>query len=88
MYLQQILSLYENASGQMINKDRTAAMFSKNTPTQVKSRFLVELGISQTTTNDRYMGCLCILANQEGKKKEYVKQKVWTRIQGWQEKLL
>jgi hypothetical protein len=88
MHLQQILSLYENASGQMINKDKTAAMFSKNTPTQVKSRILAELGISHTTTNDRYLGLPVHIGKLRRKSFEYIKQKVWTRIQGWQEKLL
>ena len=39
-HLQYILSLYEEASGQMINKDKTAVMYSSNTPTNVKMQIM------------------------------------------------
>jgi hypothetical protein len=43
--LHNILNLYENASGQMINKDKIAAMFSLNTSEQNKNQMLIELSI-------------------------------------------
>jgi hypothetical protein len=49
---------------------------------------LAELGISHTTTNDRYLGLPVHIGKLRRKSFEYIKQKVWTRIQGWQEKLL
>ena len=39
-HLQYIMSLYEEASGQMINKDKTAVMYSSNTPTNVKMQIM------------------------------------------------
>jgi hypothetical protein len=50
----------------MINKDKTTAMFRKKTlQHKVKSRILVELGISHTATNDRYLGLPVHIGNQE-----------------------
>ena len=43
--LQEILSLYEDASGQMINKDKFAIMFSKGTSNLAKRNFKLSLQI-------------------------------------------
>jgi hypothetical protein len=42
--LQQILALYESQSGQMINKDKSSAMFSKGTNRRAKQEVLGVLG--------------------------------------------
>ena len=41
--LQSILSIYEGASGQVINKDKSAVMFSKGTSNVAKRHFLNSL---------------------------------------------
>jgi hypothetical protein len=43
--LQEILALYEAQSGQMINKDKSSALFSKGTRFRTKSAVLQGLGI-------------------------------------------
>lgn len=54
--LQHILELYEDASGQMINKEKTTTMFSPKTNEEVKNQMLAELGIVQIVRNDKYLG--------------------------------
>jgi hypothetical protein len=57
-HLQNILSLYEDCSGQTINKDKSLAMFSKNTKNAEKSQVMSVLNISTEAYNEKCLG-LC-----------------------------
>jgi hypothetical protein len=65
-HVQNILSLYENCSGQTINKDKSSSiMFSKNTREEVKLALMTELDIGSEARNDKYVGnkpslCACM----------------------------
>ena len=86
--LNEILALYESQSGQMINKDKSAAMFSKGTKESAKQAVLGELGIPRESRNERYLGLPCHLGASKQKEFEYLKEKIWQRIQGWKERFL
>ena len=80
--LQDILDLYECCSGQMINKAKSAVLFSRNTNTHRRADVCALLQISKETLNERYLG----LPAQVGKSKietfAYIKDRIWQRIQG------
>jgi hypothetical protein len=63
-HLQQILSLYESVSGQMINKDKTAAMFSKNAPAHVKEQIMASSGSTRRHEMTNIWGYQFISENQ------------------------
>jgi hypothetical protein len=81
--LQSILRLYEVASGQMINKDKSAVMFSKGTSNAAKRRFLSTLNISAEAYNERYPGLPVYLSKSKSKSFAYLLDRVWQKIQGW-----
>jgi hypothetical protein len=54
--LQEILQLYEECSGQMINRDKSAIMFSPNTGLSDWARVMQTLDFQKQTMNDRYLG--------------------------------
>ena len=54
--LQDILDLYECCSGQMINKTKSAVLFSRNTNAHRKSEVCDLLQITKETMNERYLG--------------------------------
>jgi hypothetical protein len=55
-HLQHILSLYEDCSGQIINKDKSSIMFSKNTNEVVRGSIMETLGIRSEAGNEKYLG--------------------------------
>ena len=54
--LLQILTQYEAASGQQINKSKSAITFSKKTPTAMKEETKLILGISKEGGEGKYLG--------------------------------
>jgi hypothetical protein len=55
--LQRILHLYEEVSGQMINKDKMTVMFSPNTTEEIKKQVLTELNITRLASNENIWAC-------------------------------
>jgi hypothetical protein len=86
--LQGILDLYAECSGQVINKDKSAIMFSKNTSAGSKAEVKSQLGISRESFNDKYLGLPIHVGNNKSQIFSYLKERVWQRIQGWKEKML
>jgi len=86
--LQSILRLYEECSGQMINKDKSAAMISSNTDDCRKQEVMQELRITKESMNERYLGLPVHVGRSRSSVFAYLKDRIWKRIQGWKEKLL
>lgn len=87
-HLQNILGLYENCSGQTINKDKSSVMFSRNTNERDKSEVLSILNITTEARTEKYLGLPIYMGRSKSKTFAYLKDRVWKRIQGWKEKLL
>jgi hypothetical protein len=49
---------------------------------------MAELGITQISSNDKYLGLPIHIRKSRTSVFEYTKQRVWAKIQGWQQKLL
>ena len=86
--LKEILALYERHSGQVINTSKTSSMFSKGTLSGRKTFVLAALGIARESRNQRYLGLPVHLGQSKKREFEYLKERIWQRIQGWKEKLL
>ena len=63
-------------------------MFSRNTGTAAKESFMRILNISTEASCERYLGLPVYVGGSKRKMFEYLKDRVWKRIQGWKEKLL
>ena len=87
-HLQNILSLYEVCSGQIINKEKSSIMFSRNTRESDRQSMMQALDISSEATNEKYLGLPIYMGRSKSKTFAYIKDRVWKRIQGWKEKLL
>jgi hypothetical protein len=87
-HLQYILSLYEDCSGQMINKEKCSIMFSSNTREETRTAVMQSLDIRSEARNVKYLGLPIYMGKSKVQTFNYLKDKIWKRIQGWKEKLL
>ena len=83
-----ILSTYENLSGQKLNKKKTALFFSKSTPMDVQSEIMTELGVTELKQYEAYLGLSALVGRNKRASSDQLKQRVWKRLQGWEGKLL
>ena len=86
--LQSLLQVYEQCSGQKINKDKTAVMFSANVREEDKQEVMNALNIPRETANERYLGLPVFIGKSRRKAFEFLKDRIWKRMQGWKEKML
>ena len=52
----EILDMYEGASGQKVNRSKTALFFSKHTLIKIKHDIKVALGVLEIMQYERYLG--------------------------------
>lgn len=88
LQLQNILEVYEQCSGQMINKAKSAVLFSKNTSAAKRAKLRQIMQIERETGNDPYLGLPVHVGRSKKNTFAYLKERVWKKIQGWKEKLL
>ncbi|GJN15194.1 hypothetical protein PR202_gb02088 [Eleusine coracana subsp. coracana] len=87
--LQSILDLYEGCSGQKINKEKSAVLFSKNTRGGGQREAIKQaLQVHSEMINEKYLGLPVFVGRSKKEAFQYLKDKIWQRIQGWKEKLL
>ena len=54
--MMDILKVYEEASGQKINRSKTSLFFSNSIPQDVKHEIKVTLGVSEIMQYEKYLG--------------------------------
>jgi hypothetical protein len=72
----------------MINKEKSAIMFSSNTRDEKRREVMQELNIQKETMNERYLGLPVHVGKSKTGVFAYLKERIWQRIQGWKEKML
>jgi hypothetical protein len=83
-----VFILDENWSGQCINVEKSAIMFSCNNCQGVKDMVNETLKINSEAWHEKYLGLPVYIGRSKRKAFAYLKDKIWKRIQGWMEKLL
>ena len=86
--IQSLLDIYEVASGQMINKEKTTLFFSGNTDTQTQDAIKVALNVPAIQHYEKYLGLPSFIGREKKACFTKVKERIWARMQGWKEKLL
>ena len=86
--INSILQIYEEGSGQMINRDKSSVMFSPNITRNMKNLLLQVLGLGTEATDGKYVGLPTYIGRSRTKCFAYIKEKILKRLQGWKERLM
>ena len=82
------LSKYEVVSSEKINREKTALFFSKFTDDDTRQEIKRLLGVQEIKFYEKYLGLLALVGRGKKASFNYIKEKVWRKLQGWEGKLL
>ena len=83
-----ILNDHEEASGKKINKTKTTLFFSKATDVALKNYIKEAWGVPEIMKYEKYLGLPSFVGKGKKASFNYIKERVWRKIQGWEGKLL
>ena len=86
--IQNILSLYEKASSQKLNREKTNIFFSKAMKEETKAKISNFLQVSKVREYEKYLGLPTVVGRNRKACLNFIKERVWSKLQGWKEKLL
>ena len=82
-----ILAMYERASDQAINKQKTTLLFSPNTKQPVKLAIRNILGAQIMISCEKYLGLLMVGGKSKLNTFRKVQERVTKKGMGWKEKI-
>lgn len=83
-----LLNLYEQASGQRLNLEKTSIFFSKKTPLTDQNLILQALGVQASNCFEKYLGLPALVGRSRRLAFMFVKDRIWNRISNQKHKLL
>ena len=86
--LKEILRIYESASKQKINIEKSSIFFSPNTSQERKDEILGILGPMNDSRHTKYLGLPSIIGRSKKQIFAEIKEKVGKKLVGWKGKLL
>ena len=86
--IQGILEVYEQASRQQINRGKTTLFFSKAIAEETKEEIINFLGVFEIKEYEKYLGLPVVVGRKKKASLNYIKERVWNKLQGWKERLL
>ncbi|XP_071939027.1 uncharacterized mitochondrial protein AtMg00310-like [Coffea arabica] len=86
--VKSILTKYGNASGQVVNYEKSALFFSKNTKERMKQEISESLDNMKEAVNGTYLGLPMAIGRSKAQVFGFVKNKISSKLQGWKQRLL
>lgn len=83
-----MLQTYEKASGQKLNASKSSAFFSCNTRQEVRDEICNLLNFQEADESTTYLGLPNIIGRNKNVVLGYLKNRMQTRIEGYEKKLL
>ena len=80
--IQALLSLYEKASGQKTNSSKTTLFFSNNVSDPIKETIKNLLGVAEIKEYEKYLGLPAVVGRNKKASLNYIKDRVWGKLQG------
>ncbi|KAL5562808.1 hypothetical protein UlMin_032555 [Ulmus minor] len=86
--IKEVLSLYEAASGQLVNYSKSAMCFGLRIGEDAIGRMVTTLGVAQVKCHEYYLGLPYFFGKNKSKLFASIKDRVWNKLCGWKSKLL
>ncbi|XP_058774622.1 uncharacterized protein LOC131648906 [Vicia villosa] len=86
--IKEILQIYERASGQVVNFNKSEVSFSKNVGDVTRANIRNGLSVSSVPNHSKYLGLQVIFGRSNKVVFSMVVERVWKKIKGWKEKFL
>lgn len=86
--LRDIIRDYAQATGQLINFDKSSLCFSKNSDQSDKELTGCILGVQTEDTSGRYLGLHSMVGRKKKEVLGFLKDKIMTRIKSWNNRFL
>ena len=80
--IQDILTLYEQASDQQINRGKTTIFFSKAITEERKEEISNFLGVEEVKEYEKYLGLSTVVGKNKRASLNYIKERLWNKLQG------
>ncbi|KAK0594791.1 hypothetical protein LWI29_000556 [Acer saccharum] len=85
--IKRVLELYGKASGQVVNFDKSALCVSKRVPRRRARSCARIIGVQLVGCHKRYLGLPSFAGKNKKELFSSIKDRVWNRLMGWQNKL-
>ena len=82
------MTIYEQASGQQLNKDKTALLFSRTTPHDIQEDIKNSFEVEVIRQHETYLGLPLLVGRSKKNTFRALKEKLDNKLSGWKEKLL
>lgn len=84
----QVLKVYQLASVQLVNLDKSEVLFSRNVPPIEQNMICNKMGTKTVTILSRYLGLPIVFGRSKKDVFAFVRERVWKKLKGWKEKCL
>lgn len=86
--IRNVLNTYCEVSGQRVNKEKSSIHFAKGCSCSVRDKIKQVLAVDNEALSEKYLGMPTDVGHSANGAFKYLKDRVWTKVQGWMERTL